>query len=85
MTEATRKRNRFRPAKKLEKVHWLYDVSIENIEERKTKALHFNDGYEVADFLGRNPRYVSSMTDKLGRRAKNADETKEYAIRTKKA
>ena len=80
MTDETRKRNRFRPKKRLELPHTLYDLSIEDMEERKTKALPFSDGYDVAEFLGRNSRYVSSKTG-VGKIAKNIDCSKQYAIR----
>lgn len=38
--------------------HWLYDLSIENIEERKEKRQYFESGAAIANFIGVPPKDI---------------------------
>jgi len=71
MTESTRKRNKYRPPKKLSKPNILYDMGIGDLKERRLKVLTFPDGYDAADFLERPTKYISHFADRLNAYAKN--------------
>jgi len=60
--------------------HIVYDLSIENIEERKQKAMHFDTANQVAHFLGYN---VDTVFKKRihGKNIKSIS-GKLYAVRT---
>ena len=63
----------------------LYDMSINNLEERKLKALPFSNGFEVMEFLGHDKTTViSRMIDKVGKCVEGKD-GKKWVVRTKKA
>jgi hypothetical protein len=63
----------------------LYDLGIEDLEERRLKALPFRDGFEVMEFLGHDKTsVVTRMVDKKGKFVTGTD-GKNYAVRTKKA
>jgi hypothetical protein len=39
-------------------IHIVYDLSIENIDERKAKAKQFDNALQVAKYLGCTPKRV---------------------------
>jgi len=62
----------------------LYDMDINDLKERALKALPFNDGFEVMDFLGHEKTVtITRMIDKTGKYVEGKD-GKKWAIRTKK-
>lgn len=38
--------------------HWLYDLSIEDLEERRSKRLWFPAGHKLANYLGVAPKEI---------------------------
>jgi hypothetical protein len=61
----------------------LWDMGIEDKEERKLKALPFMNAREAADFLGHEKtQTVTKMIDKIGKYVYGRDKT--WAARTVK-
>lgn len=63
-------------------VHILYDLSIEDINERKAKAKEYANAKEVADYLG--VRIERVWRNRMPNRRIKALNNKEYCVRIKK-
>lgn len=59
--------------------HILYDLSIEDVEERKRKAKVFDTANEVADYLGINVDIV--FRNRMPNKRIKGINKKEYAVR----
>lgn len=60
--------------------HRVYDLSIQNIEERKAKSIPFNSAKEVASFLGVKDDTVFNNR-KPGKRIKSPVFNRQFAVR----
>jgi hypothetical protein len=61
----------------------VYDLSIEDIGERRAKAIHYRSGKCVCNFMGYPPNKISEMRQ-IGRKVISRNDGKTYAVRIKK-
>lgn len=61
----------------------VYDLSIEDIEERRANAVHYRSGKCVCNFMGYPPNKISEMRQ-IGRKVISRNDGKTYAVRIKK-
>jgi hypothetical protein len=83
VSEATKRREKSRDKTKKDLPFILYNMSIEDVQERSLKALPFSNGYEAAEFLDKQLKYVCHVADKIGKYVHSPDGNK-WAVRTKK-
>jgi len=84
LSTADKRRNNHRPPTEKDLEHLFYDLSIDNLEDRKAKAQLFKNAKEVAAFLGegKSVKYVAAHRG-VGEKAEATD-GKLYAIRVVK-
>lgn len=61
----------------------VYDLSIEDIEQRRKKAVTFRSGKCVCNFMGYPPNKISDLRQ-VGRKVTSRVDGKTYAVRVKK-
>jgi hypothetical protein len=61
----------------------VYDLSIDDIEERRAKAVTFRSGKCVCNFMGYPPNKITDLRQ-VGRRVVSRNDGKTYAVRVKK-
>jgi hypothetical protein len=61
----------------------VYDLSIEDIEERRKKAVTYRSGKCVCNFMGYPPNKISDLRQ-VGRKVTSRIDGKTYAVRVKK-
>jgi hypothetical protein len=61
----------------------VYDLSIEDIEERRKKAVTYRSGKCVCNFMGYPPNKISDLRQ-VGRKVISRLDGKTYAVRVKK-
>ena len=61
----------------------VYDLSIEDIEERRLKAVTYRSGKCVCNFMGYPPNKISDLRQ-VGRKVISRLDGKTYAVRVKK-
>ena len=61
----------------------VYDLSIEDIEERRSKAVTFRSGKCVCNFMGYPPNKIVDLRQ-VGRKVVSRNDGKTYAVRVKK-
>jgi hypothetical protein len=61
----------------------VYDLSIEDIEERRAKAVTYRSGKCVCNFMGYPPNKISDLRQ-IGRKVISRNDGKTYAVRIKK-
>jgi len=61
----------------------VYDLSIEDIEERRSKAVTYRSGKCVCNFMGYPPNKISDLRQ-VGRKVISRLDGKTYAVRVKK-
>ena len=61
----------------------VYDLSIEDIEERRSKAVTFRSGKCVCNFMGYPPNKITDLRQ-IGRKVVSRNDGKTYAVRVKK-
>jgi len=61
----------------------VYDLSIEDIQERKKKAVTYRSGKCVCNFMGYPPNKISDLRQ-VGRKVISRLDGKTYAVRVKK-
>jgi uncharacterized protein YlzI (FlbEa/FlbD family) len=61
----------------------VYDLSIEDIEERRAKAVTYRSGKCVCNFMGYPPNKISDLRQ-IGRKVISRIDGKTYAVRVKK-
>ena len=61
----------------------VYDLSIEDFEERRAKAVTYRSGKCVCNFMGYTPNKISDLRQ-VGRKVTSRIDGKTYAVRVKK-
>lgn len=61
----------------------VYDLSIEDIEERRQKAVTFRSGKCVCNFMGYPPNKIVDLRQ-IGRKVVSRNDGKTYAVRVRK-
>ena len=61
----------------------VYDLSIEDIEERRANAVAYRSGKCVCNFMGYPPNKISELRQ-IGRKVISRNDGKTYAVRIKK-
>lgn len=61
----------------------VYDLSIEDITERRQKAVTFRSGKCVCNFMGYPPNKIVDLRQ-VGRKVVSRNDGKTYAVRVKK-
>jgi hypothetical protein len=61
----------------------VYDLSIEDIEERRANAVVYRSGKCVCNFMGYPPNKISELRQ-IGRKVVSRNDGKTYAVRIKK-
>ena len=61
----------------------VYDLSIDDIEERRKKAVTYRSGKCVCNFMGYPPNKISDLRQ-VGRKVTSRIDGKTYAVRVKK-
>jgi hypothetical protein len=61
----------------------VYDLSIEDIEQRRANAVTYRSGKCVCNFMGYPPNKISDLRQ-IGRKVLSRNDGKTYAVRIKK-